>query len=95
VHKLDTLPIEKIGADVASVQQTLDKTLGEARRTLAAAEHTLADAGTVVAPDSPLRAELNAMLGEVSRAARSLRGLTDYLERHPESLLRGKPGEAK
>jgi paraquat-inducible protein B len=95
VHKLDTLPIEKIGADVASVLQTLDKTLGEARRTLAAAEHTLADAGTVVAPDSPLRAELNAMLGEVSRAARSLRGLTDYLERHPESLLRGKPGEAK
>jgi hypothetical protein len=27
--------------------------------------------------------------------ARSLRGLADYLERHPEALLRGKPGEPK
>jgi paraquat-inducible protein B len=95
VHKLDTIPIEKIGADVATVLQTLDKTLSEARRTLAAAEHTLENAGTVVAPNSPLRSELAAMLSEVSRAARSLRVLTDYLERHPESLLRGKPGEAK
>jgi hypothetical protein len=26
----------------------------------------------------------------VARAARSLRTLTDFLERHPESLIRGK-----
>jgi hypothetical protein len=31
----------------------------------------------------------------VSRAARAIRVLADYLERHPESLLRGKSGEAK
>ena len=34
-------------------------------------------------------------LQEVSRAARSMRVLADYLERHPEALLRGKKGEAK
>jgi hypothetical protein len=28
-------------------------------------------------------------------AARSLRVLTDYLERHPESLIRGKTQENK
>jgi len=28
-------------------------------------------------------------------AARSLRVLTDYLERHPESLIRGKSQEKK
>jgi paraquat-inducible protein B len=27
---------------------------------------------------------------EVSRAAQSFRALADYLERHPESLIRGK-----
>jgi len=29
-------------------------------------------------------------LSEVEKAARSLRILTDYLERHPEALLGGK-----
>jgi paraquat-inducible protein B len=32
---------------------------------------------------------------EISRAARSLRVLADYLEQHPEALLRGKKGEPK
>jgi paraquat-inducible protein B len=30
---------------------------------------------------------------QVSRAAKSLNALLDYLQRHPESLLRGKPGD--
>jgi paraquat-inducible protein B len=29
---------------------------------------------------------------EVARAARSVRVLSNYLERHPEALLRGKSG---
>lgn len=93
--KLEALPIDAIGKDVTAVLRTLDATLAEARRTLAAAERTLGDAGTALAPDSPLRVELSGMLQEMSRAARSLRVLTDYLERHPESLLRGKSGEAQ
>jgi paraquat-inducible protein B len=34
---------------------------------------------------------LNNMLQEVSEAARSLRFLAEYLEQHPEALLKGKP----
>jgi paraquat-inducible protein B len=30
---------------------------------------------------------------ELHRAAQSLRILSDYLQLHPESLLRGKPGD--
>ena len=30
---------------------------------------------------------------EIARAARSLRVLADYLERHPEALIRGKTAE--
>jgi len=30
----------------------------------------------------------------LSRAAKSVTALVEYLERHPESLLRGKPGDS-
>jgi len=38
---------------------------------------------------------LNHLLQQGGGAARSLRILADYLEQHPEALLRGKPGQAK
>jgi paraquat-inducible protein B len=60
----------------------------DVRKTLNSAEKTLAD-------DSPLQQDMRQTLQEVTRAAGSLRVLTDYLERHPESLLRGKPEDKK
>ena len=36
-----------------------------------------------------------AALDEVSKAAASLKGLADFLKRHPESLLKGKPDDPK
>ena len=36
---------------------------------------------------------LNESLSNVSDAAKSVENLTDYLERHPESLIKGKKGE--
>ena len=36
---------------------------------------------------------LNKTLQDISDAAKSLQNLTDYLERHPESLIKGKKGE--
>lgn len=44
--------------------------------------------------DSPLSSDARKALEEFSKAARGIRDLTDYLERHPESLLRGKKGTA-
>ena len=80
------MPLQAIGADVAKV-------LGELDRTLASARGTLDNAGRLVAPRSPLETELSTTLQEVTRAARAIRVLGDYLERHPEALLRGKSGE--
>ena len=37
--------------------------------------------------------EMRGTLSEVKRAAQSIRVLTDYLERHPEALIRGKSEE--
>ncbi|EXI78649.1 MAG: Paraquat-inducible protein B [Candidatus Accumulibacter sp. BA-94] len=73
----------------------LTSTIAETRRTLVAAERTFAGAGKAVAPDSQLMSELQATVVEVKRAAQSIRVLADYLERHPEALLRGKSEEAQ
>ena len=32
----------------------------------------------------------NATLEEIAKAGRSVKNLTDYLERHPEAIIRGK-----
>lgn len=40
----------------------------------------------------PVREEAVVALREISEAARALQQLADYLERHPEALLRGKKG---
>lgn len=47
---------------------------------------------TLVGNDAPGQQELRDALQEIARTARSLRILTDFLERHPESLIRGKTG---
>ena len=54
-----------------------------------------AEASRLIEPNSVLGTELGNTLQEVSRAARSVRILADYLERHPEALIRGKTGEAQ
>ena len=48
---------------------------------------------TLLGPDAPNQQALHEALEQLSRSARSLRQLTDYLERHPEALLRGKSEE--
>src|SRR6266850_7704 len=47
----------------------------------------------LVDKDAPAQQDLRDALQEIARAARSLRVLTDFLERHPESLIRGKTEE--
>jgi paraquat-inducible protein B len=58
----------------------------QAQRALAAAEGSLA-------ADSPQQYRVKAALDEISGAARALRVLVEFLEAHPESLLRGKGSE--
>jgi paraquat-inducible protein B len=60
----------------------------EARKSLASVERTLAGA-------EPLPLEASDALREIARAAASFRTLADYLERHPEAVIRGKREEAK
>lgn len=61
----------------------LNATVEQARKSLAAVESTLG-------ADTPLKNRLTTALEELAGAARALRVLADYLERHPESALFGK-----
>jgi paraquat-inducible protein B len=88
LKKIDQLPLRELSDDVR-------KTIVELNHTLAGVQKTLTTADDLIRPSSDLRIDVDSTLQEVTRAARGLRLLADYLERHPEALLRGKPGEAK
>jgi paraquat-inducible protein B len=54
------------------------------------AEATLAASASALQSDSPLQIRMKIALEELAASARALRVLADFLERQPESLLRGK-----
>ena len=105
VKNLEKVPFDKLVADLRRSLGTLDATLRRAdtlmtqlstdvapelRSTLEQARKTLSSAQKVLADDSPVQGDLRETLNEVQRAAEQVRALADYLERHPESLIRGK-----
>jgi len=55
--------------------------------------NTLSGIEQLTTSDSPVVFELRQALNQFSKAAQSIRELTNYLERHPESLLQGKGRE--
>jgi paraquat-inducible protein B len=101
--KLEKFPIEQIGNNLEQMLSSgnrlmsrLDKeTVPEAQEVLKAARTALDGVGQTLADESQFKQESSAMMREVTRAAQQLRLLSDYLERHPEALLRGKPEDAK
>jgi paraquat-inducible protein B len=95
ITKLNKVPFQEIGEDLHTAITQLDTTLVTAQGTLSSARGTLENTSTLTEPNSTEVQQLTSTLQEVSRAARSVRVLADYLERHPEALLRGKQGGAK
>jgi paraquat-inducible protein B len=83
--------VNRIDADVTPGLKT---TLDDLRGTIGVVDRVLKNTdATLVGKEAPAQQELRDALQEITRAARSLRILTDYLERHPESVIRGKSEE--
>ncbi len=79
----------------ASLEETLAATRSLAERLDAEVEplaRRLEETLDTVSEDSPTRYALDEALQELAAAARSVRLLAEYLERHPEALVSGKPG---
>jgi paraquat-inducible protein B len=84
-----------VSPQITAAMKDVRRTLDSAGKTLDTAGKTMTAAGRAIAEDAPLQQDLRHTLQELSRSAASLRVLTDYLEQHPESLLRGKPRDSR
>ena len=51
---------------------------------------TLQSIDQLLADDSPFRSNVEQTLDDVQRTLRSVTALADYLERHPDALIRGR-----
>ncbi len=107
VKKMNDLPLEEITADLDTDLKDLHETLGEVHTrllptavdTLSALHGTLDSADRTLDFDSPLQRGLTDTLSEARSTLRSVRELADYVDRHPDALLRGRraqkmPGRA-
>lgn len=110
VSKVRKIPFDQIGDNANTSLATLNTTLRdmdqlirrldgelapEAKAALVEARKAMGSAADTLAVDNPLQQDLRSTLSELSKAAQSLRVLADYLEQHPESLLRGKKGDSE
>jgi paraquat-inducible protein B len=108
--KLDKVPFDKLSERIIATMATLDATLKstdqlmknvddsiapQVTATLKEAQDAMKNAKEALSQGAPLQNDLGSTLLELSRAARSVSALADYLERHPEALIRGKPKDSQ
>jgi paraquat-inducible protein B len=104
--KLDRVPFDRLSSQLMATMENLDQTLKSTNRlvrnvddsitpqvtaTLKEAQDAMKNAKEALSQGAPLQSDLGTTLLELSHAARSVSALADYLERHPEALIRGKP----
>jgi paraquat-inducible protein B len=109
IGRLEKIPTDRIGRDLKTVLGNMDVNLRQTRalfgeinenvlpeitRAMIKFQTSLAEIEKSYGKDSVTNQELRNALGEMGEAARSIRFLTEYLQRRPESLIRGK-GEAE
>jgi paraquat-inducible protein B len=97
LHRLDdaTANIDRVTHDaraqVGPLLAALNRLANQAQSTVTAAHSVISN--SPLSASQPNTAALGNTLYELTRAARSVRELADYLDRHPEALLHGKGSE--
>jgi paraquat-inducible protein B len=109
-QKIDKIPFDKLAEDLRTDLQTLNRTLNDTDKvlhrvdteiapqlqtTLDSARQTLQSANQLLSSDAPLQQDVREALHQMTKAAESIRVLTDYVQQHPEMFLKGKPADAK
>jgi paraquat-inducible protein B len=98
VKKVNDLPLEKIAADLHTDLTDLHETLSElhgrvlpsAVDTLSALRGTLDSVDRTLDVESPLQRGITETLLEARSTLQAVRELADYIDRHPDALLRGR-----
>jgi paraquat-inducible protein B len=81
LQQIDAM-LHEVAPQVPPLVASLRRTAAQLQGTAAAARQTVAGGGE--------GANVQEAVDELTRAARSVRALADYLERHPEALIKGK-----
>ena len=91
-----------IDHSVAQIDHTLQQVspqigplVAQLRETASSADRTVAAANRTLGADASSQNDLPAALQEMTDTARSIRALADYLDRHPEALIRGRQKEGQ
>jgi paraquat-inducible protein B len=88
-----------VAAGVNDLHATLDQlhtqVLPSAVETLTALHGTLGAADRTLDVESPLQRSLTETLSESRSTLQAVRELADYLDRHPEALIRGRRPQKK
>jgi paraquat-inducible protein B len=89
-----------IDRSVAQIDRTLQQVspqisplVAQLRQTANSADQAVAAANRTLGGNATSQDDLPAALRELTDTARSIRALADYLDRHPEALIRGKQEE--
>jgi paraquat-inducible protein B len=83
---------------IAGIQGSLrdarvKETMAGLRSVMNEAERTLGGARRSISEGSPVMHDLQAALRDLAAAAKSIRVTADYVEQHPEALIRGRRGK--
>jgi paraquat-inducible protein B len=86
-----TATLKSLNPAVGDLKPTLD----QAKAALTNLQKSTAQLDQILKPDSSLRYQLDSSLSEISSAASAIQQLSDFLQRHPNSILFGrKPANA-
>lgn len=103
--KVNQVPFDELGQSLQKTLVALEGTLKnverlsnnvdrdltpELRKTLIETRKALEMLQVGIAPDSPVQQDMRQSIQSITEASRSLKALTDSLERNPESLVRGR-----
>jgi paraquat-inducible protein B len=89
VKELDSM-LTHLDQVTTAIEPQVAPLMASLRQTAEAAQRTLQAANNVLGTSAANGADLPRLIRELTDSARSLRDLADYLERHPESLIRGR-----
>ncbi|OTG65766.1 mammalian cell entry protein [Acinetobacter silvestris] len=108
--KLTKFPLVEIGQDVRKTLKNMNTTIESTDKlmkqldgkvapnmqaTLDDVRKTMRSTESIFSSDAPMQQDVRRALQQMTRAAASLQMMSDYIEQHPESLIRGKKLEAE
>lgn len=84
--------MKNIDRQVEPLSSRIEEATREVSATLEQAKKSLITLEAMMDEDSSVQYKLNNSIEQIGDAAQSIRNLSEYLERHPEALLKGKKG---